>query len=142
VRDDEEAVRKVNDDAFNLTASVWGKDRKRTASIAARLKAGSVAINDHATNPGNPWGAWGGVGESGYGRLNGAHGIREMTVPVFVGSSLTPNMKRLWWYPYDEASATTLRSFAEAISARDLTTKVRAAGRLAANVGKAVRNKI
>jgi hypothetical protein len=132
----------VNDDSFNLTASVWGRDRRRTEEIAERLQAGSVAINDHATNPGNPWGSWGGVGESGYGRLNGVHGIREMTVPVFVGRSLTPNMKRLWWYPYDEPSNNTLRAFAEAISAPRLSTRMKAGARLVTNASKAIRNKI
>jgi acyl-CoA reductase-like NAD-dependent aldehyde dehydrogenase len=142
VRDEDEAVRRANEDSFNLTASVWSGDRRRAERVAARLRAGSVAINDHAAGAGAPWGAWGGVGESGYGRLNGPLGIRELTYPVHVGRSLTPHQKRLWWYPYDEASTTALRAVAETIAAPGLRKKAEAAGRLLVNARKALGNKI
>ncbi|HEY7874864.1 MAG TPA: aldehyde dehydrogenase family protein, partial [Actinomycetota bacterium] len=71
VRDEDEAVRRANEDGFNLTASVWTRDRRRANALASRIRAGTVAINTHAETAAAPWSPWGGVGESGYGRLNG-----------------------------------------------------------------------
>ena len=142
VRDEDEAVRRANEEGFNLTASVWTRDGRKAQSIASRLKAGTVTINDHASAAGAPWGLWGGVGESGYGRLQGALGLREFTTPVHVGKSTVPRMKRVWWYPYDEATNATLRAAAEALSAPTLKEKAAAARTLFANVGRSIKNKI
>ena len=50
------------------------------------------------------WAPWGGVGESGYGRLQGHLGLQEFSVPLHIGRSTMPGMKKLWWYPYTDAS--------------------------------------
>lgn len=142
VRDEEEAIRRANEDGVNLTASVWTSDRKKGEDIARRLKAGTVNINDHAATAGAPWGPWGGVGESGHGRLNGIHALREFTVPVHVARNMTPHMKRAWWYPYDDATVRLLRSLAELLSSRDAGVKARALGSLARNLPKALRKKV
>src|SRR2546421_2511796 len=99
VRDDDEAVRRANRDGFNLTASVWTRDRRRADRIASELRAGSISINDHAITAGAPWAPWGGVGESGYRRLPGAPGLREVAVPGHLARSTLPQMKHPWWYP-------------------------------------------
>src|SRR5207249_11917779 len=97
VGDEEEAVRRVNQEGANLTASVWTRDPVLGRSIAARIRAGTVVINDHATTAGAPWGLWGGVGESGYGRLHGAVGLREFAYPVHIAENVLPMVKRVWW---------------------------------------------
>jgi acyl-CoA reductase-like NAD-dependent aldehyde dehydrogenase len=142
VPDDEEAVRRVNEEGHNLTASVWTRSRPRGERIASQLRAGTVSINDHAATAGAPWTPWGGVGESGYGRLNGILGLREFTVPTHVARSLTPGMKRLWWYPYDEPTTSALRSFAEMVSSPTMSKKASALRSLLSNAGRAIKNKI
>lgn len=117
VRDEEEAVRRANEEGFNLTASVWTRDRARARRLASRLRAGAVSVNDHGAIAGTPWGMWGGVGPSGFGRLNGEVGIREFAVPVHVGESLLPRLKRLWWYPYDEPTTRALRALTDLLAA-------------------------
>ncbi|MGH2746996.1 MAG: aldehyde dehydrogenase family protein [Actinomycetota bacterium] len=142
VRDEDEAVRRANEDGVNLTASVWTTSRRRSNALAAKLRAGTVTANFHGETGASAWGPWGGVGESGFGRLNGRLGIREFTVPTHVATSLTPKMKRLWWYPYDEASTATLRGLSELLSAPKLPAKVDALKRVLANAPKALKNKL
>lgn len=142
VRDEDEAIRRANEDGVNLTASVWTSNRRKARDLASRLRAGSVSVNFHGEVPASPWGPWGGVGESGFGRLNGKPGLREFTVPVHVATSLLPKMKRLWWYPYDEASENALRGISEVLTAPQMSQKIDGAKRVLRNAGSALRAKL
>ncbi len=78
VADAEEAIRLANDSPYALAASIW-TGRRRGEKLVRRLRAGMVSVNDvlfHADVPGLPFG---GMGESGYGRVHGEEGLREMT---------------------------------------------------------------
>ena len=142
VRDEAEAVRRANEDGFSLTTSVWTRNRARFERLAGELRAGTVSNNDHASTAGAVWTPWGGVGESGYGRINGIYGLREFSVPVHVARSLIPKMKKVWWYPYDAATTETLRAFTDAIAAPTLAEKAKASKAAAGSFRKAVKNKI
>jgi acyl-CoA reductase-like NAD-dependent aldehyde dehydrogenase len=143
VRDEDEAIRRANEDAVNLTASVWTSDKRRADDIAARLRSGVVTVNHHGDTAATPWAPWGGVGTSGFGRLNGFWGLREFTYPVHVSHNIgAPRMKRLWWYPYDEASNQSLRGVSEALTAPTLEAKLEGAKKLFANVAPALRSKL
>ncbi|MGH2819898.1 MAG: aldehyde dehydrogenase family protein, partial [Actinomycetota bacterium] len=142
VRDEDEAIRRANEDGHNLTSSVWTRDRRKGEAIAARLRAGTVSINDHAATAGAPWTPWGGVGESGYGRLNGMLGLREFTVATHVARNLMPSMKRLWWYPYDDATTRSLRALTELVASPGLARKTKAAGTALRGAVRALRAKI
>jgi acyl-CoA reductase-like NAD-dependent aldehyde dehydrogenase len=141
VRDEEEAIRRANDEAVNLTASVWTGSKQRAQSVAERLRAGGVTSNEHGTLPGSAWGPWGGYGESGFGRLNGELGIREFTVPTHVSHNLTPKMKKLWWFPYDQETEATWRGLAGVFGEREIPAKLSHVKDLAANFTKALKNK-
>ncbi|MFN2544672.1 MAG: aldehyde dehydrogenase family protein [Actinomycetota bacterium] len=142
VRDEDEAVERANREGFNLTSSVWTSNKRRGDRIAARLRAGTVSINDHAIAAAAPWAVWGGVGESGYGRLNGELGIREFTVPVHVTRNTLPKMKRLFWYPYDRPTTEAFRGLAGVYSAPTWRGKLKALGTVARTAGKAIRHKL
>jgi hypothetical protein len=101
-----------------------------------------VTLNDHASTAGAPWGIWGGVGESGYGRLHGVQGLREFAVPVHVSKSLLPRMKKLWWYPYDEATTATMRAAADLLSSPRWEDRRRALREMARSAVRAVGSKI
>jgi acyl-CoA reductase-like NAD-dependent aldehyde dehydrogenase len=78
VRDVEEAIRMANDSPYALAASIWTR-RRRGEALVGRLRAGMVSVNDvlyHAVVAGLPFG---GMGNSGYGRVHGEEGLREMT---------------------------------------------------------------
>src|SRR5256714_247108 len=142
VRDEEEAVQRANREGFNLTASVWTKSKKRGDRIASKLRAGTVSINDHAIAAANPWAAWGGVGESGYGRLQGELGIREFTIPVHVARNTLPRMKRLFWYPYDRSPTSAFRAVAQLYSAPGARRKPKTLGTVVRHAGKSIKNKV
>jgi succinate-semialdehyde dehydrogenase/glutarate-semialdehyde dehydrogenase len=142
VRDDDEAIRRARDEGFNLTASVWTRDKHRAERVAAGLVAGTVTINDHAVTAGAPWGLWGGVGQSGYGRLHGKLGLREFSVPVHVATNLMPKLKRPWWYPYDDVTTKGLRAFSEMLSTSSRARKARAGLSTAVNLARAIRRKL
>ncbi|MCH9687717.1 MAG: aldehyde dehydrogenase family protein [Deltaproteobacteria bacterium] len=77
VRDDHDAIAVANGTSFGLSSSVFSRDRDRARTIAGRLEAGMTAINDFG---GMTYMAqdltFGGVKDSGYGRINGREGLR------------------------------------------------------------------
>ncbi len=73
----DEAVRLANDSKYGLGSSVWGKHAVR--ELANRVKAGMTSINSVVAFAGITSLPFGGVGESGFGRIHGDEGIREFT---------------------------------------------------------------
>jgi acyl-CoA reductase-like NAD-dependent aldehyde dehydrogenase len=101
VDDEREAVRRANESAFGLGASVWTRDRDRGRRLAGELRAGSVWVNDHAYSYGLGEAPWGGRGWSGVGRTHGPQGLLALSHVKFTDADagrLTP----AWWYPYSE----------------------------------------
>jgi acyl-CoA reductase-like NAD-dependent aldehyde dehydrogenase len=80
-----EAIQLANGTDFGLAAYVWSKDLKRTHRVAQRLVAGNIWCNGFTGIPASV--PFGGVGQSGVGRLGGIHGIREFVRPknIWVG---------------------------------------------------------
>ncbi len=77
VRDVDEAIAKANSTTYGLGSSVWAKANAR--QIADQINAGMTAVNGvlaFASIPGLPFG---GIGDSGFGRIHGEEGIREFT---------------------------------------------------------------
>ncbi len=75
VRDGDEAVAQANATGYGLAGAVFGK--ARAMELARRMRTGMTSVNSviaFATVPELPFG---GVGESGFGRIHGADGLRE-----------------------------------------------------------------
>ncbi|MFD5876108.1 succinic semialdehyde dehydrogenase [Streptomyces sp. NPDC060322] len=78
--DEDEAVTLANATPYGLNASVWTKDARRGHRIAARLRAGTVNINEgYAPAYGSVQSPMGGMKESGLGRRHGSEGILKYT---------------------------------------------------------------
>jgi acyl-CoA reductase-like NAD-dependent aldehyde dehydrogenase len=75
VADLDEAVARVNASRYGLGAAVFSA--RRGKEIAARLRCGMVAINSVISFAAVPSLPFGGVGDSGFGRVHGADGLRE-----------------------------------------------------------------
>ncbi|MFE7032594.1 aldehyde dehydrogenase family protein [Streptomyces sp. NPDC057621] len=84
VESTDEAVRRANASPYALAASVFCRDRRAGAAIAARLRAGAVSVNSVLGFAGVPALPFGGSGESGFGRIHGADGLRAFTAPQSV----------------------------------------------------------
>jgi aldehyde dehydrogenase (NAD+) len=73
----DEAVKLANDTTFGLGSSVFSGKRGR--QIADKLRAGMTAVNSVMAFAGIQSLPFGGVGDSGFGRIHGDEGIREFT---------------------------------------------------------------
>jgi betaine-aldehyde dehydrogenase len=72
---EDEAIRLGNDTTYGLSGAVWTADPARAQRVAARLRHGTVWINDYNTYI--PEAEWGGFKQSGIGRELGPTGLDE-----------------------------------------------------------------
>ncbi|MET9432859.1 succinic semialdehyde dehydrogenase [Streptomyces sp. NPDC006551] len=79
-KDEDEAVELANGTPYGLNSSVWTKDARRGHAIAARLRTGTVNINEgYAPAYGSVQAPMGGMKDSGLGRRHGSEGILKFT---------------------------------------------------------------
>ncbi|GGU53158.1 aldehyde dehydrogenase family protein [Lentzea flava] len=72
-----EGVRLANQSKYGLGAAVFSKSRGE--ELAAELRVGMVSVNSVLTYAAIPGLPFGGVGDSGFGRIHGEDGLREFT---------------------------------------------------------------
>ncbi|MGC1753731.1 MAG: aldehyde dehydrogenase family protein, partial [Trebonia sp.] len=77
VADLDEGVRLANGGRYGLGSAVYAKSRKRALDAARSLRTGMTAINSVIAFAGVPSLLFGGVADSGFGRIHGADGLRE-----------------------------------------------------------------
>ena len=73
----EEGIRLANASAYGLGASIFSGSRRRALAAARALRTGAASINSVVSFMLVPALPFGGVGESGFGRIHGADGLRE-----------------------------------------------------------------
>ncbi|MEV0255966.1 succinic semialdehyde dehydrogenase [Streptomyces sp. NPDC050732] len=78
--DENEAVELANATPYGLNSSVWTKDGSRGRKLAARLRTGTVNVNEgYAPAYGSVQSPMGGMKDSGLGRRHGSEGILKYT---------------------------------------------------------------
>jgi acyl-CoA reductase-like NAD-dependent aldehyde dehydrogenase len=118
VEDVAEAVAEANRGEFGLGASIWTEDRAHGARIARALHAGMVWMNDHQVTAMAPQLPWGGVKDSGLGRMRGESALKECVSDKVVTWD-PPSGRPLWWHPYDRSLVRTGEALAWLRSGRD-----------------------
>ena len=108
--DPDAAVAAVNASRFGLSASVWGRDRRSARALADRLDVGMVGVNEAVTFFALASSPAGGVRVSGFGRVHGAEGLRELTATrTTVGRSSRAPRPQL--FPYSSRLGTLLQVY-------------------------------
>jgi acyl-CoA reductase-like NAD-dependent aldehyde dehydrogenase len=77
----DEAVRLANASPYALGSSVFTKSRRAGMAAARALRAGMTSVNAVIAFAAVPALPFGGSGESGFGRIHGADGLREFSRP-------------------------------------------------------------
>jgi acyl-CoA reductase-like NAD-dependent aldehyde dehydrogenase len=124
---DDDAVRLANDSEFGLAASVWTTNRKRGEAVAARIKAGTVMINDAITGFGISEAPHGGFKQSGIGRTHGKMGMAEMVQVKYIDVDLLPHMPKVWWYGYGKTFQQQMSGFLDMLFGSGLGGRMKGA---------------
>ncbi len=98
VADAAEAIALTNDSKLGLGASIWSKDLAQAEAIARQIDAGVVWINDGLYTHVSPDAPWGGVKDSGYGRMHSAAELRDLVYVKNIG--INSQRAQDWHYPY------------------------------------------
>ncbi|MER6994598.1 succinic semialdehyde dehydrogenase [Streptomyces sp. NPDC000410] len=78
--DEDDVIEQANGTPYGLNSSVWTKDGKRGHAVAARLRTGTVNINEgYAPAYGSVQAPMGGMKDSGLSRRHGSEGILKYT---------------------------------------------------------------
>jgi acyl-CoA reductase-like NAD-dependent aldehyde dehydrogenase len=98
---EDEAVSLANATDYGLNASVHGRDLVRARQVAARLRTGTVNVNDgYASAFGSTDAPMGGMGMSGLGRRHGAEGLLRYTEVQSVAAQQVDMLNPPRWLPY------------------------------------------
>jgi acyl-CoA reductase-like NAD-dependent aldehyde dehydrogenase len=79
VADAEEGLRRANATNLGLGGSVFSGSADKAMDLARRMRSGMTSINSVLTFASVPSLPFGGVGDSGFGRIHGEDGLREFT---------------------------------------------------------------
>ncbi len=95
-KDENDAIRIANASNFGLAGGVWSRDNERAMSIAKKLRAGTVWVNEwHLLNDKAPFG---GYKQSGVGRELGIEGLKAYTEVKHIHVDEVLDRKKKFWY--------------------------------------------
>ncbi|MEW6457081.1 MAG: aldehyde dehydrogenase family protein [Acidobacteriota bacterium] len=125
VKDWREGVKLANLTDYGLGASIWTKNISLAKEIAKELQAGVVWINNVLYSFNAMQCPWGGVKESGIGRVHGRFGLLEATNPKLICMERERKKGELWWYPYTKEKLEILKNGITFIFGKNIMEKIK-----------------
>jgi succinate-semialdehyde dehydrogenase/glutarate-semialdehyde dehydrogenase len=104
VASDDEAIALANDSHLGLNAYVFTESRERAKRLSEAIDAGSVVVNDVLSNYAIAEAPFGGIKQSGFGRVHGVEGLREMCQRKHVSWDRFASPVPPHWFPYTAKS--------------------------------------
>ncbi len=122
---EEEAIQRANNSRFGLNAYVFTEDVAKGRRIAEQLEAGTIMVNDVLFTHAAPETPWGGVKESGVGRVHSDEGLRGLCEGYHINYPVVSTGKsELFWYPYSGSRYKLLRNVTRGLFASGLGQKL------------------
>jgi len=131
VSGEEEALEVANGTRFGLGSTVMTKSAARAKRFVGALRSGSTSINDFGLPYMNMALPFGGVGGSGFGRLNGREGLRACTTPKAVLEDRLPLHMPSKVFPVGPLDYELFRDAVRTLYAPGLSAKLEASSALA-----------
>jgi succinate-semialdehyde dehydrogenase/glutarate-semialdehyde dehydrogenase len=100
VADEGEALRLANDSRYGLNANVWTRNKRRGTELAKAIESGCVVVNDCMVTYGVTESPFGGVKDSGIGRVNGEMGLKSYCHAQSIVVDRLGGKSEMLWYPY------------------------------------------
>jgi len=119
VRDMDEAIELTNGTRYALGSTVFSK--ARGMELAERIRSGMTAINGVITFGAIPSLPFGGIGESGFGRIHGPDGLREFTYPKAISRQRFKPMLALTTFARTEKAEEQLATMITMLHGRGTT---------------------
>jgi acyl-CoA reductase-like NAD-dependent aldehyde dehydrogenase len=127
VKDDDEAVRLANDCPYGLGSSVFSRDLARADRIARQLRSGMTVANDYGLAYMMQALPFGGVGISGFGRINGREGLRACCYTKAIVVDRLPFGKSVAIHPIRPATFDVVKGAVSVLYSRGFRRRARAA---------------
>lgn len=125
VDSEEEAVARANKNRYGLTAVVYTRDVEKGTRIAEQLEAGTVMINEAVFTHGAPNTPWGGVKESGIGRVHGDDSLIDLSETYHVNLPILPQLaNNPLWHPYSLDKVKRFMGATQALFGKGISGKI------------------
>jgi succinate-semialdehyde dehydrogenase/glutarate-semialdehyde dehydrogenase len=115
VRDVEEALAFANDSPYGLNANVWTKSKRRGTQIAKEIDSGCAVVNDCTITYGVTESPFGGIKQSGIGRVNGEQGLLGMCHTRSILIDRVGSRSEILWFPYSARKTAWLKRILRAV---------------------------
>ncbi len=90
----------ANDSSYGLNASVWTRDKHKGTELAKAIESGCAVVNDCMISYGLTESPFGGVKESGIGRVNGELGLKSYCHTQSIVIDRFGGKSESMWFPY------------------------------------------
>ena len=91
-------MKMIHKTGYGLSASIFGKNKKRITQIVSSIKTGNVSINDVLTHYGIASLPFGGEGFSGIGKSHGQEGLKAFCRTKSIVANRFNFINEPWWF--------------------------------------------